>query len=271
MAVDRILICIFLSAFTLGGSSRLAHAQPTPPPPPPGWQPAPPPPTAQAPQPPPIWQSPQSPPIWQAPQPPPISPAPPYPYGPPPGAAPIPPAPTRTWRRVAVIAFAGVRYSLSGPREDNDLGPAAGALVAIRLREGFSLGGAMTIGFPIRERAYLGHDLSRGGFSFEFTPLFHFPGAAGDLVAGPLLGLGLDEISTEGETTGAHFFAVAGGNFGAFARVSRGVALGGLLRLMLKKPLAKDCLSTTLGTAVCDAPYNDGLQPIVDIHAAVLF
>jgi hypothetical protein len=117
----------------------------------------------------------------------------------------------------------------------------------------------------------MGHDLSRGGVSFEFTPLFHFPGAAGDLVAGPLVGLGFEEVGTEGQTTGARFVGVAGGNFGAFARVSRGVALGGFLRLMLKKPLAKDCLSTMLGTEVCDAPYNDGVQPTVDIHAAVLF
>jgi hypothetical protein len=81
------------------------------------------------------------------------------------------------------------------------------------------------------------------------NPLFHFPLEKLEIVAGPVVGIFLNQLSVGTVSDAWGYGWTAGVNAGAMFPVGSKVHLGGLLNFSLRSPL-KEC-TTTNGIDVC--------------------
>jgi hypothetical protein len=273
------LIAFSTAALEALAVAQTAPADPNAPPPgyqapPPGYQQQPPPGyDQQQQQPPPGYQQ-QPPPGYYQQQPPPgYYQQPPTAYQPPPGAYAPPPPPPEGKHGFLALPYLGFESHRGTDATDLGTGFIIGTLLGGRVNPNFSINGELRIDILRPKDVPSNVSVSMAEVDLAFSPLFHVPLPAGELVLGPKLGFfaGSMSISSGGveQSNASVSGLVAGLNAGAFFDVSRSTALGGMVSFTIRDP--NEVCTTYGGVEYCDGDMNYTSEKVVAFHAGALF
>jgi hypothetical protein len=226
---------------------------------------------APAAYPPPAAPVPGAPPTW-----PPVAPAPaPVAAAAPPGwPAPAPTrAPNPHRRRLVALPYVGINSYQGDSGKGVDPGLHIGALLGGRIGRIFSINGELT--FDFLNLSNTAPDASSFSLDIDLavSPLFHIPVKRVELVVGPKLGLELNVRSfTQADmtSTGRSLGTVFGLNTGAFVSVSRGVALGGMLSLVVRRD-AENCNTPPNSSEQCTTDITYSSAKVLGVSFGALF
>jgi hypothetical protein len=160
-------------------------------------------------------------------------------------------APADLWKEGAeAIPFLGMNSIAGDAGKQYGVGFRFGSLFGLRFAQNWSVSGEVVLDV-LNPNSTPGLDMSGWNGDFAVAPLYHYPLAQVELVAGPSVGtffqLGRVKTSLMSETTWAYGWTI-GANAGAFVPLHNRKALGVLFNFILHEPL-KACADD--GMEIC--------------------
>jgi hypothetical protein len=158
---------------------------------------------------------------------------------------------TELWKGGAqFVPFLGMNSVAGDAGKAFGVGFRFGSLLGFRFAQNWSMNGELVLDV-LNTNSTPGLDTSGWNGDFALAPLYHYPLAQVELVAGPSLGtffqLGRVKNSVMSATTWSYGWTI-GANAGAFVPLHNRKALGLLLNFILHEPL-KSCFDA--GSEVC--------------------